>query len=267
MAKQLDAREVKALKEKIRELEAEFQMLPSWTDRNQSAGEILLHYKAQLREHEEAEADITVTPPPLEYRRGDVEDELRAIDKRLQLLGDGELTEPYVAHRQLLQARKDLIGQRLPFHGVSDDDLAQQLEDAEVEVERLTTRQTQLPRLRPNDPLNSNEALQVARLHSEASENIARLRTEQRLRLEHKQAQIGVEAMAKRQAEELAARTWRNSIKAQQDQMVANGEPRWKLQQLTEESGGAPPEELVEQFAADIKADFIAEHPSLDTAI
>src|SRR3954464_3916110 len=123
MAKTQQDRELRELREKVRLAEAEWTALPSWTQAYQAKGEVLLSLKKQLTAAEAATEDIAKTPPKLEYVRGDVQSELAAIDKRLALLGDGDLTDTYIAHRATLRARKEEINLRLPYADMSDDDL------------------------------------------------------------------------------------------------------------------------------------------------
>jgi hypothetical protein len=192
-----------------------------------------------------------------------VQSELAAIDKRLAILGDGDLSDVYIAHRHDLRTRREHSNERLPYRGISDEQLASQVEDTAIEVEQLTTQLSKLPRIK-GDWTDSKEALKLKRTLDETVERKVRAEQEARYRLEKHHNQVGVETMAQRQAEELAAKAWRSSLDTQMAEMAENGAPKWEIQKVREESGGAPPAELVEQFAADIKQEFIDQHPSVD---
>jgi len=196
-----------------------------------------------------------------------VQSELAAIDKRLQIIGDGPLeNEVYVAHRQQIQARKDEIITRLPYASVADEELVSRLEDQAIEVEQLQSNLRSLPPIK-GDWTDSKEAIQTQRLVSEAVERKVLLEQEQGYRFTKLQAVRGVESLAEREAKEVATTAWRKSLNATMAEMEANGAPKWEIQKVREESGQEAPAEMVETFAKDIKADWIERHPSVDPSI
>jgi len=266
MAAKLNEGELRALREQILETEAAIKTLPKWTQAYQAKGELFLALKRQLREQEEADSDLTQTPSPLEFVRGNPESELAAIDKRLGILGEGPLNEVYIAHRQELRARKEHINERLPYLNVSAEDLTAQIEDVEIQLETLAAEQKGLPALN-GTITDSPKAKKVRRLRDEAAEQLARLRQEAQFRTDREFGAQQVAIHAQTQAKDLAARAWKESHDRQIQEMTDAGAAKWEVQKLKEESVSAPPPELVAEFAQTIEADIKARVPAADLSL
>ena len=208
--KKMDERELRALREQILQTEATIKTVPKWTQAYQAQGELFLALSKQLREQTEADDDPTKTPPPLVYDRANPPGELAAIDRRLDIIGDGDVIPVYVEHRQQLRARKEHIEERLPYLGVSSDDLTTQIEDAEIHLETLVAEQKTLPALN-GTITDSPKAKKVKRLRDQAAEQLVQLRTEAQYRTDREYGAQQVALHAQTQAQEIAAKAWKDS--------------------------------------------------------
>jgi hypothetical protein len=266
MAAKLDAHEIRALREQLDENEAAIRTLPKWTQAYQAKAEVYQALKKRLDEQEQPSDDLTKSPPALEYTKGDPQSELQAITKRLEILGDGDLTPVYIEHRQTLRQRKDHIEERLPYLNVTSEDLASQVEDGEIELEGLQKQLRELPPI-TGTFTDSPAAIKATRLRQEAAEKLVKLKTEAAHREAREFGAAAVAQHARTKAQDLAGKAHKESIDRQIEEMKAAGAQAWELRKLQDESVATPPEELVAEFAESIQADMISRMPAADLSL
>ncbi len=247
--------EYRQLRHEVDLAEIEVKSVPVSMPVERSAAET--KYKLLKRDLEAMEADLEQVPPPLKWNKdGGPSAELAAIEARLEIIGDGKLTETYTGHRIELKRRAEIIKERMPYASMTDDDLTARIEDAAIAVETHGEEFAQAPS-------ESARKAKAERLQKEAMEQRIMLERELAHRNTRLWAADQVNTYAENEAQRRAEEIHRRRTKAELDQLTQTNAPQWEIDKLKEESGGPPPPALVEEFTEGIKKDFVDAHPVL----